>query len=94
MSGEVQYITYDNLYAEGLRKALTACSFRDEIILLSTTLSVLDNALQLYDMIAKLGLAHQILLASDNEVRLTTKKILNNPLTFVGMPHPQHVNMC
>ena len=60
-----------SLYAEGLERALASCNFRDEIILLSTTLSVLDNALQLYDMLFKLGFAHQILLTSDNEVRTT-----------------------
>ena len=52
----------------GLTSALKACSFRDETILLTTTLSVLDNALQLYDSIRNLGLAHQIMLTPDNEV--------------------------
>ena len=55
--------------ADGLRAALASCSFKNETILLTTTLSVLDNALQLYDSITNLGLAHQIVLTPDEQVR-------------------------
>lgn len=57
---------------DDLRTALESCSYKQEIILLTATLSVLDNALQLYNSFMKLGLAHQILLTSDEQVERLT----------------------
>jgi hypothetical protein len=39
-----------------------------EIILLTSTLDVLDSAMQLHGSLLKLGLGHQILLAEKQEV--------------------------
>ena len=47
---------------DGLEAALAACSFKKELILLVSTDNVLDNALQLYSSLLKLGLAHTLLL--------------------------------
>jgi hypothetical protein len=52
-----------------LKSALESCSYRNEVILLTSTASVLDNSLQLYSSILQLGLAHMILLTDSSEVR-------------------------
>ncbi|GAX78830.1 hypothetical protein CEUSTIGMA_g6267.t1 [Chlamydomonas eustigma] len=56
-----------DISASGLVSALSTCSYRNEVILLTSTLSVLDNAMQLYNSIYNLGLGHQILLTPDEE---------------------------
>ena len=52
-----------------LKAALASCGFKKEIILLTATSNVLNNALQLYSSFLKLGLAHSVLLAPDDKVR-------------------------
>lgn len=46
----------------GLRAALGSCSYKKEVILLTTTENVLDNALQFHNSLLRIGFAHTILL--------------------------------
>ena len=54
---------------EGLKQVLQARSYKNEIILLTFTLSVLDQGLQVYSAFKKLGLGNTIMLTPSEEVR-------------------------